>query len=105
MEASREKDGGGIQILPERQEIRIYNKERHDSHLGPRLYNFKGCYVLRFSEPFAGYGTWNNDDVFKDKCSEEGSHAGGYIEFEDNIRSVEVRIGSSLLIIAKLHII
>lgn len=97
LEASREKDGGGIQILPERQEIRIYNKERHDSHLGPRLYNFKGCYVLRFSEPFAGYGTWNNDDVFKDKCSEEGSHAGGYIEFEDNIRSVEVRIGSSFI--------
>lgn len=97
LEAAREKDGGGIEILPGKQEIRIYNKERHDSHLGPRLYNFKGYYVLKFSEPFVAYGTWNNDDVFKGKCSENGSHVGGYIEFEDNIRSVEVRIGSSFI--------
>ena len=97
LEAAREKDGGGIQIFPERQEIRIYNKERHDSHLGPRLYNFKGCYVLKFSRPFVGYGTWNDNGISEAKPMEEGSHVGGYIEFAPNTEVVEIRIGSSFI--------
>lgn len=96
-EAAREKDGGGIEILPDRQEIRIYNKERHDSHLGPRLYNFKGCYVLKFSKPFTAYGTWNDKTVCNNKLSEEGSHVGGYVEFGNDIKVVEVRVGSSFI--------
>lgn len=97
IEASREKDGGNIQIIPEKQEIRVCNKERHDSHLGPRLYNFKGCYVLKFSKPFSRYGTWQNKDVFENKSFEEGGHVGGYVEFENNTEVVEVRIGSSFI--------
>lgn len=97
LEAAREKDGGGIQILPDRQEIRIYNSERHDSHLGPRLYNLKGCYVLKFSKPFVGYGTWNDHDIQKANTMEAGAHVGGYIEFGPNTEVVEVRIGSSFI--------
>lgn len=91
------KEGGSIEILPDKQEIRICNKERHDSHLGPRLYNFKGCYVLKFSRPFSQYGTWNEDRVFKMQSKEEGAHVGGYIEFEPGTEVVEVRIGSSFI--------
>ena len=97
LEAAREKDGGGIQILPDRQEIRIYNSERHDSHLGPRLYNLKGCYVLKFSKPFVGYGTWNDHDIQEANTMEAGAHVGGYIEFGPNTEVVEVRIGSSFI--------
>ena len=97
LEAGREKEGGSIEILPDKQEIRICNKERHDSHLGPRLYNFKGCYVLKFSRPFSQYGTWNEDRVSKMQSKEEGAHVGGYIEFEPGTEVVEVRIGSSFI--------
>lgn len=97
LEAGREKEGGSIEILPDKQEIRICNKERHDSHLGPRLYNFKGCYVLKFSRPFSQYGTWNEVKVSEMQSKEEGAHVGGYIEFELGTEVVEVRIGSSFI--------
>lgn len=97
LEAGREKDGGGIEILPEKQEIRIYNKERHDSHLGPRLYNLKGYYLLKFSKPFAAYGTWNGATVTKAQCQDEGSHVGGYVEFVAGTELVEIKIGSSFI--------
>lgn len=97
LEAGREKDGGGIKIIPEKREIRIYNKERHDSHLGPRLYNFKGYYVLKFSKPFVAYGTWNKGIVAESNKSDEGSNVGGYIEFSSGTDVVEIRIGSSFI--------
>ena len=97
IEASREKDGGGIEIIPEKNEIRVFNKERHDSHLGPRLYNFKGCYVLKFSKPFKAYGTWASTEVYKNRKTEIGQHVGGYVVFEDGTECVSVRIGSSFI--------
>lgn len=97
LEAGREKDGGGIEIFPEKQEIRIYNKERHDSHLGPRLYNLKGCYVLKFAQPFKSFGTWNGEKISDYNLKEDGSHVGGYVEFVSGTTDVEVRIGSSFI--------
>lgn len=97
LEAGREKDGGGIQIIPEKQEIRIFNKERHDSHLGPPLYHFKGYYVLRFSKPFHVYGTWENSEIKEGTMEVCGSNVGGYIEFEKGTRTVEIRTGSSFI--------
>jgi predicted alpha-1,2-mannosidase len=97
LEAGREKEGGSIQIIPEKREIRIYNKERQDSHLGPRLYNFRGCYILKFSKPFSAYGTWNGDMISENKMNESGANVGGYIEFESGIDLVEVKIGSSFI--------
>lgn len=97
LEAGREKEGGSIEILPEKQEIRIYNMERHDSHLGPNLCNLKGYYVLKFSRPFAAYGTWNKGLVSEEKRKEEGSNVGGYIEFVSGTDNVEIKIGSSFI--------
>jgi len=97
LEAGREKDGGGIEIIPDKQEIRIYNKERHDSHLGPRLYNFRGYYVLKFSKPFSAFGTWKEDVAEKGKLVDCGSNVGGYIEFENGTDPVEIKIGSSFI--------
>ncbi|SDD05267.1 GH92 family glycosyl hydrolase [Niabella drilacis] len=97
LEAGREKEGGGIEIIPERQEIRIYNKERHDSHLGPRLHHFKGCYVLKFSRPFAAFGTWNDGRITEKNKKEEGAHVGGFIEFSPGTDIVEIKTGSSFI--------
>lgn len=97
LESGREKEGGGIQIIPEKQEIRLYNKERHDRHLGPQLHNFSGYYVLKFSKPFSAYGTWNKEIVNVDKTTECGSNIGGYIEFEQGTEIVEIKTGSSFI--------
>lgn len=97
LEAGREKEGGSIQIIPEKQEIRLYNKERHDTHLGPPLANFKGYYVLKFSKPFSAYGTWNKEIVTANQKNDCGSNIGGYIEFEPDTDVVELRTGSSFI--------
>lgn len=46
---------------------------RHDSHLGPPLNNLKGCYILKFSKPFASYGTWNKGSI-TEKQTEAGAN-------------------------------
>ena len=104
LEAGREKEGGSIEIIPEKKEIRIYNKERQDSHLGPKLNNFKGCYVLKFSKAFSAYGTWNRDLISENKLNETGENVGGYIEFEAGTDLVEVKIGSSFISDAQAEI-
>lgn len=104
LEAGREKEGGGIEIFPERREVWIYNKERHDRHLGPQLNNFKGYYVLKFSQDFASYGTCNNQIATKGKVREEGPCVGGYVEFGPATETVTVRIGSSFIDYAQAEI-
>lgn len=97
LEAGREKEGGSIEIFPDLKEIHIYNKERHDRHLGPALFNFKGYYVLKFSNPFKAYGTWTDDKIQSASKEQNGSHVGGYVEFDLDTDCVEVRIGSSFI--------
>lgn len=97
VEAGREKEGGYVEIVPEEQEIRLYNKERHDAHLGPKLYNLKGYYVLKFSQPFVEFGTWENSLISKDMRQEEGSSVGAYVEFPLGMRYLDIRIGTSFI--------
>lgn len=97
IEAGREKSGGYIQIVPEKQEVRILNKEHHDSHLGPKLKKFGGYYVLKFSKPFKNSGVWSNGEIISGLNKISGSNVGGYIEFDEKTELVEVRIGSSFI--------
>jgi predicted alpha-1,2-mannosidase len=97
IEAGRQAPGGEIRILPEKREIRLYNKERNDSHLGPELPNLKGYYVLKFSADFAGFGTWKNDTINENNLSDAGNSVGAYIEFSQKNSPVEIKIGSSFI--------
>jgi predicted alpha-1,2-mannosidase len=97
IEAGRKAPGGEIRILPDKREIRLYNKERHDSHLGPELPNLKGYYVLHFSADFAGFGTWKNDTISEGNLSDAGNSVGAYIEFSQPNSPVEIKIGSSFI--------
>ena len=88
IEAGREQPGGGVEIVPERQEVRVYNSEQMNaqpgiySQIGPEAPRFRCCYVLHFSRPFKAADTWEN---------------GGYVEFAPGTRQVEVRVGSSFI--------
>lgn len=97
LEAGRENEGGFIRIYPDKREVHIYNKERHDAHLGPALPGFKGYYVLKFSQDFADYGTWRDGAVSGKSVQAEGGSVGGYVEFPAGTTWVDVRIGSSFI--------
>lgn len=97
IEAGREKEGGYVEIIPESHEIRLYNKEMQDAHLGPKLYNFKGFYVLKFSQAFTKYGTWINDTISPQKYQAEGASVGAYVEFPIGMKHLNIRIGSSFI--------
>jgi putative alpha-1,2-mannosidase len=73
IEAGREKEGGRVETDPAKGEIRLFNSERHDAHLGPQLYGFAGYYVMKFSKPFSAYGTWNRDVATPGQTTERGS--------------------------------
>lgn len=97
LEAGRENEGGEIVLYPDKQEIHIINAEHHDRHLGPRLYNLRGYYVLKFNRPFKQYGTWKNSVASAHAIAERGSNVGGYLEFEKGTKEIEIRIGSSFI--------
>lgn len=53
--------------------------------------------MLKFSEDFAGYGTWRDRAVSGKSVQEEGGSVGGYVEFPAGTTWVDVRIGSSFI--------
>ena len=57
----------------------------------------KGYYVLKFSQAFAGYGTWCDGAVSGKSVQAEGGSVGGYVEFPAGTTWVDVRIGSSFI--------
>lgn len=97
LEAGRDKEGGAIEIFPEKREIRIYNKEVHDAHLGPKMPDFKGYYILKFSTDFEDYGTWDKEEVSSGNTKTVGSSVGGYVRFPEGTNLVDLRIGSSFI--------
>lgn len=104
LEAGREGDGGGIEILPERREVRIYNRQVYDTQKGlylaeisPEVPGFKGYYVLKFSSDFADFGTWADGAVDMGGTVADGVVAGGYVVFPEGTRVVDIRIGSSFI--------
>ena len=102
LEAGREEDGGGIEILPAQKEIRIYNRQIHNSQKGvsqiaPKVPGFKGYYVIHYNADIIDYGTYQDGNINLASPSANGSHVGGYIVFKEGTQQVELRIGSSFI--------
>jgi putative alpha-1,2-mannosidase len=59
---------------------------------------FKNFFVLEFDQPFAGYGTWENEKntIFKDSTGKEGKGAGAWLQFTKGA-VVQVKIASSYI--------
>lgn len=96
--AEQKPFGGEIAVFPDKREIRLFNQERHDAHLGPELKNLKGYYVLKFDKPFKLLGVYNNGQ----KKDYVNSVSGGYdvscaIEFAEDVGTVQVKSGSSFI--------
>ena len=104
IEAGRERQGGGIWIVPEKNEIYVYNCEQMNSdedrphaNIGPKAPGLKCSYVMHFSKPFKKWGTWRDNTVAETRRDECGAHVGGYVEFDEADSNVEIRIGNSFI--------
>ncbi|WVQ79626.1 hypothetical protein IAT38_001726 [Cryptococcus sp. DSM 104549] len=91
---------GAVRVDEERQEVYGWNSERQDSVLvGDDLPapSFKGYYVARFSQPWKNAGVWNNNTLTRGKLSAEGLSLTGWVEFDEKVKEVEVRVGVSFI--------
>ncbi len=96
-EVSRGSASSQIEFLPEKNEIKLFNSERHDRDLGPELKNLKGFYLLKFSAKISNFGIIENGEK-KDarKCASSGKLF-AFAEFEPLGNPLEIRIASSFI--------
>jgi predicted alpha-1,2-mannosidase len=93
-----EKFTGFIQINPQANEIVGYNPDRMSAELGPPLPNFKGHFVIKFSKPFASFGTWEGEQIHAGKSQETGQRMGGYASFATREgEEIMVKVGTSFI--------
>lgn len=96
-----EKFLGEVAIDPRRREMSGFNTDRHSHLLGPSLANFRGYFVARFEQPFANFGTWDSTALQPDRRKLQGQTMGAYVGFAPGTRRVQVKIGTSFVIIAQ----
>lgn len=94
-EVSRRNWTGDVHIDTARREVYGYNTERQDYLLGPfHAPSFKGYFVSRFSEPFAGFGVTNGPHI-TNQSERHGNYTGAFVKFHPDVTRVEVRTGVS----------
>lgn len=98
VEPNSDEGEGFVEIHPERNEIVGYNPaHRIYQGLGQPA-GFSGYFVAIFDVPFAGYGTWNGEQVNQQSTSTQGSKTpvGAFIRFAAKANQVvKVKIGTS----------
>lgn len=89
---------GYVKVDKARGEITGYNPDRMSAQIGPALPNFKGYFVIRFSKPFTGYGTWSDNQVTASATEQYGTRMGAYLDFTTKANEmIEVRIATSFI--------
>ena len=76
---ARRSDEGKVRVLPEAKEVEGSVKTFGTfaaRHGGARVY-----FVASFSQPFAGFATWQGDAVSRDKAAAEGNRVGADLSF------------------------
>ncbi len=98
IEASELPDSNGwVKVIPEQREVIGWNKDRQSAHLGPPLPNFKGYFVILFSEAFEKWGTYTDENLNKDGTEQTANRCGAWIGFAKNTGTVEVRVATSFI--------
>ena len=98
IEASQLPDfNGWIKIDSAHREIIGWNSDRHSSALGPPLPNFKGYFVIQFSESFTSSGTWKNDTLFAHTTEQLANACGAWVSFAKGTATVNVKIATSFI--------
>ncbi len=98
IEASELPDfDGWIKIDAEKKEVIGWNGDRHSSHLGPPLPNFKGYFIIQFEDKFESWGTWKTDTLNNGNTEQQANACGAWVRFAKNTKSVQVKVGTSFI--------
>ena len=97
VEPNSDTGEGYVEIIPERHEIVGYNPAYRIYQGWGKSSGFSGYFVIRFDQPFAEYGTWENSSVknAQKKVKGEKTQVGAYVKFSETPEIVQVRMGSS----------
>jgi predicted alpha-1,2-mannosidase len=89
------KNGGFVEITPEKNEIVGYTKEGGRSKVSE---NFAGYFAIELDKPFKSYGTWENGTINNGNKSSKREHVGAYVDLEINKNNiVKAKIGTSFI--------
>ncbi|KAA1478112.1 hypothetical protein DENSPDRAFT_787640 [Dentipellis sp. KUC8613] len=89
---------GSINVDPVAREITGSNAERQDFIIGPNpAPGWRGYFCARFDKPFAGFGTTQNGTTRAGERERDGTVLGGYVQFAEGTKEVDVRIGVSFI--------
>ncbi|MFK5974717.1 MAG: GH92 family glycosyl hydrolase [Flavobacteriaceae bacterium] len=93
---------GYVKIDTKKREIIGYNPERMSSHLGPKLKNFKGYFIIQFNKEFDAQGTWNSfrnePEITIGGEEQYGARMGAYISFKTKKNEkIKVKIATSFI--------
>jgi predicted alpha-1,2-mannosidase len=93
---------GYVHINQAKDEITGYNPDRMSYNISPRLPNFKGYFVIKFSKPFKKFGTWDEDSIYASHTKLTAKRMGAYISFKTRKNEkIKVKIGTSFISIAQ----
>jgi len=102
VDASRDKGfAGSVTIEPDKNRIIGYNSDRHSAHLGPPLPNFKGHFVIEFDKQIEDFGVYRGEETAESVSRAEGEVLGAYVVFKKGVKTVQARIGTSLISLAQ----
>ncbi|MDB5284310.1 MAG: glycosyl hydrolase family 92, partial [Bacteroidota bacterium] len=94
IEASREPNGW-IKIDTTKNEITGYNTAIQSQPISPKLYNFKGYFVVQFNASITDYGTWTGDTIKDKGTTTTGTRCGARVSF--SAQNVMVKIATSFI--------
>ena len=98
IEASQLPDfDGWIKIDTQHNEVIGWNSDRHSSKLGPPLPNFKGYFVIRFSEPITAWGTFENTTLNKQQIEQQANACGAWVSFKPGTKSITATVATSFI--------
>jgi putative alpha-1,2-mannosidase len=96
---------GYVKINKEKNEIVGYNPEWQHFHLGPKLPNFKGYFVIQFDKPFDSFGTFSDSVIKNNKAEDKGNWVGGIAGFKTKEGDqIKLKIGTSFISIDQARI-
>jgi predicted alpha-1,2-mannosidase len=99
VEATRPGVDGDAEVDPVSQEITGYNPDWMDAPFTTlKMPSFKGYFVVQFSKPFSGFGTYQGSSVTSGVSSATGKNVGAYATFNTSQNEkVMMRIGTSYI--------
>ncbi|MBB3837713.1 putative alpha-1,2-mannosidase [Runella defluvii] len=100
IEPNSDEGEGYVEIVPDRNELVVYNPVHRIYQGSGQSAGFSGYYVIQFEKPFKNFGTWEGNEIQPRSQKVKGAgnrvSVGAYVEIDITTNPVvNVRVGSS----------